>query len=229
MPRTRITVPLTTLALAAPALAQTSIDPAHKFSWSENCGWMNWRDAGSPAGAQGARFHGTFLSGFVWGENIGWINLGDGSPGPGGGAPKYANLAGTDFGVNIRANSNLEGLAWGENVGWINFDTAAALGTQRARFDAAARRFRGYAWGENIGWINLDDASHFVGLEVSCYADCDTSTGPGVLDIFDFLCFQNRFAATDPYACDCDTSSGTAVCDIFDFLCFQNAFAAGCP
>jgi hypothetical protein len=63
----------------------------------------------------------------------------------------------------------------------------------------------------------------------SCYPDCDTSTGPGVLDIFDFLCFQNRFEAGSAYACDCDTSTGGGVCDVFDFLCFQNAFAAGCP
>ncbi len=62
-----------------------------------------------------------------------------------------------------------------------------------------------------------------------CYADCDTSTGPGVLDIFDFLCFGNRFAAGDPYACDCDTSTGLGVCDIFDFLCFGNEFNNGCP
>ena len=62
-----------------------------------------------------------------------------------------------------------------------------------------------------------------------CYADCDTTTGRGVLDIFDFLCFGNRFAANDPYACDCDTSTGPGVCDIFDFLCFGNAFNAGCP
>lgn len=62
----------------------------------------------------------------------------------------------------------------------------------------------------------------------ACYADCDRSTGPCVLDIFDFLCFQNRFAAADPYACDCDTSTGRGVCDIFDFVCFGNAFAAGC-
>ncbi len=62
-----------------------------------------------------------------------------------------------------------------------------------------------------------------------CYADCDTSTGVGVLDIFDFLCFGNRFSAGDPYACDCDTSTGPLVCDIFDFLCFGNAFNAGCP
>jgi hypothetical protein len=63
----------------------------------------------------------------------------------------------------------------------------------------------------------------------ACYPDCDQSTGAGVLDIFDFLCFQDAFVNADPYACDCDTTTGTGVCDIFDFLCFQNAFVAGCP
>jgi Bacterial Ig domain len=62
-----------------------------------------------------------------------------------------------------------------------------------------------------------------------CYADCDQSTGPGVLDVFDFLCFQNSFVSGEPYACDCDTSTGMGVCDVFDFLCFQDAFVGGCP
>ena len=62
-----------------------------------------------------------------------------------------------------------------------------------------------------------------------CYADCDTSTGVGVLDIFDFRCFQSAFVAGDPYACDRSTSTGPGVCDIFDFLRFQDAFVAGCP
>ena len=62
-----------------------------------------------------------------------------------------------------------------------------------------------------------------------CYADCDQSTGVGVLDIFDFLCFQNGFVLGDPFACDCDTTTGPNVCDLLDFLCFQNAFVAGCP
>lgn len=62
-----------------------------------------------------------------------------------------------------------------------------------------------------------------------CYPDCDQGTGPGVLDIFDFLCFGNRFNQQDPYACDCDTGTGIGVCDVFDFLCFGNAFHAGCP
>jgi hypothetical protein len=55
-----------------------------------------------------------------------------------------------------------------------------------------------------------------------CYADCD---GSGDLTFFDFLCFQNLFAALDP-AADCD---GDRRFTFFDFLCFQNAFAAGCP
>lgn len=55
-----------------------------------------------------------------------------------------------------------------------------------------------------------------------CVADCDES---GALNFFDFLCFQDQFAAGDPVA-DCD---GSGELDFFDFLCFQNAFAAGCP
>jgi len=66
-------------------------------------------------------------------------------------------------------------------------------------------------------------------VETPCLADCDQSTGPGSLDIFDFLCFQDRFVNSDPRACACDTSTGLGVCDIFDFLCFQDAFASGCP
>jgi hypothetical protein len=55
-----------------------------------------------------------------------------------------------------------------------------------------------------------------------CYADADEN---GELDFFDFLAFQNEFAAGHP-ASDCDVSGAL---DFFDFLCFQNAFAAGCP
>jgi hypothetical protein len=77
------------------------------------------------------------------------------------------------------------------------------------------------------------DLSGFTGIFLMrlelCYADCDQSTGVGTLDIFDFLCFQNSFVNSEPYACDCDTSTGQLVCDVFDFLCFQNAFVSGCP
>ena len=66
-------------------------------------------------------------------------------------------------------------------------------------------------------------------LTPPCMADCDFSTGFGTLDVFDFLCFLNRFHAGAPYACDCDVSTGHGVCDIFDFLCYGQRFQAGCP
>ena len=67
-------IAVTVVAVNAPA--QSNIDPAHKFGWSENCGWMNWRDAG--AGQHGVRILPTCLTGWIWSENLGWITVGHG-------------------------------------------------------------------------------------------------------------------------------------------------------
>src|SRR6185503_13727226 len=131
------------------------------YSWGENIGWMNWRDAGDPPGSQGVRVHSSFLSGFIWAEGAGWISVGNGRPVDG---IQYGNAEGGDFGVNLESNGDLRGYAWGENIGWLAFDTRS-LGSLRARLDSAARRFRGYVWGENVGWINLDDPEQFVGID----------------------------------------------------------------
>jgi hypothetical protein len=58
-----------------------------------------------------------------------------------------------------------------------------------------------------------------------CYANCDSSTTTPLLNVNDFVCFQSRFAAADPYA-DCDRS---ATLNVNDFVCYQSRFAAGCP
>jgi hypothetical protein len=62
----------------------------------------------------------------------------------------------------------------------------------------------------------------------SCYPNCDGSTAAPVLNVQDFSCFLNRFAAGDSYA-NCDGSAAPPVLNIADFSCFLNAFAAGCP
>jgi hypothetical protein len=62
----------------------------------------------------------------------------------------------------------------------------------------------------------------------SCYANCDASTVPPVLNVSDFICFQTRFAAGDPYA-NCDGSTASPVLTVNDFQCFLNRYAAGCP
>lgn len=62
----------------------------------------------------------------------------------------------------------------------------------------------------------------------ACYANCDLGTVPPVLNIADFVCFQNRFAAGDPYA-NCDGSTVAPNLNVADFVCFLNRYAAGCP
>jgi hypothetical protein len=61
----------------------------------------------------------------------------------------------------------------------------------------------------------------------SCYANCDNSTVPPVLNANDFQCFLNRYAAGDSYA-NCDGSTVPPVLNANDFQCFLNAYAAGC-
>ncbi|MFN0133345.1 MAG: GC-type dockerin domain-anchored protein [Phycisphaerales bacterium] len=60
-----------------------------------------------------------------------------------------------------------------------------------------------------------------------CYANCDGSTATPVLNVNDFTCFLNKFAAGDASA-NCDGSTTTPVLNVNDFTCFLNAFAAGC-
>jgi len=79
----------------------------------------------------------------------------------------------------------------------------------------------------NNGWIIAngtfnDRVRGFLLIPDSCRADLD---GDGSLTIFDFLRFQNLFAAGDLLA-DFD---GDGMLTFFDFLAFQNEFSAGCP
>jgi hypothetical protein len=62
----------------------------------------------------------------------------------------------------------------------------------------------------------------------TCYANCDASTLPPVLNVNDFTCFLNKYAANDPYA-NCDASTIAPVLNVNDFTCFTNRYAAGCP
>ena len=64
-------------------------------------------------------------------------------------------------------------------------------------------------------------------LTGACYANCDASTTSPVLNVLDFQCFLNRFAAGDSYA-NCDGSTTAPVLNVLDFSCFLNRFAAGC-
>ena len=206
------------LAASSTVLAQSNISSVQKYDWSENAGWLNWRDSGSPLAAQGARISTSIMSGFVWSENVGYINLGDGAPSAG---QFYSNSSGADFGVNIAADGVLSGYAWGENIGWINFHTASTLAAsgQHARFDRGSGRLLGFAWAENIGWVNLGDSTRFVGI--ACRADFNADGFVNSQDFFDFI---NAFFALDPIA-DYNADAFINSQDYFDFL---TAFFGGC-
>jgi hypothetical protein len=144
----------------------------------------------------------------------GWTQGRLGGPNAGGSDAFLARYDSAGAGVWIRQfGTTVDDIAWALTPGAVG-SVVIAGGT------------KGSLAGPNAG---ADDGFLAQYAIESCYADCDQSTGAGVLDIFDFLCFQNAFVNSDPYACDCDVTTGPLVCDIFDFLCFQNAFVGGCP
>ncbi len=82
----------------------------------------------------------------------------------------------------------------------------------------------GYAVSDATG---QEQAFLWVGPD-PCYPNCDQSTAPPALNVLDFVCFLNAFAAGDGYA-NCDGSTTPPALNILDFVCFINRFAAGCP
>jgi trimeric autotransporter adhesin len=71
----------------------------------------------------------------------------------------------------------------------------------------------------------------------ACYANCDGSTTEPILNVDDFTCFINEYAAAQTlpheqqiasYA-NCDNSTTAPALNVDDFTCFINEYAAGCP
>jgi hypothetical protein len=73
--------------------------------------------------------------------------------------------------------------------------------------------------------------------EPPCYANCDGSTTAPILNVEDFTCFINEFAAASQlphqqqltHYANCDQSTTAPVLNVEDFTCFINKFAQGCP
>jgi hypothetical protein len=69
-----------------------------------------------------------------------------------------------------------------------------------------------------------------------CYANCDQSTTPPILNVEDFSCFINQFASAQGLAhelqlthyANCDQSTTPPVLNVEDFSCFINRFSQGC-
>jgi hypothetical protein len=133
-----------------PVFAATTIDPANKYAYAANLGWLDWRGDTN----NGATIGEYVCSGSIYSANVGWINLGSGSPTNG---IYYQNLSANDFGVNHDGLGNLRGYAWGANIGWVNFESNGA-----PKVDLFTGKISGSVWSANCGWISLSNAAAFV-------------------------------------------------------------------
>jgi hypothetical protein len=141
----------------------------------------------------------------------------------------------------------LYGITWGALAG----PNAGVYGDHfLARYTAAGERLWLRQWGTPLadhpqasapdaaggvyvaGWRtysagggSLATLAHFAG---PCYPNCDNSTAAPALNIADFTCFLQQFAAANPYT-NCDQSTMPPMLNIADFTCFLQKFAAGCP
>jgi hypothetical protein len=112
----------------------------------------------------------------------------------------------------------------GDHLWTSQFGTPAREWAFSVAAGSAGGAFVAGVTGGSFGGANLGMNDAFLAYFASglCYPDCD---GSGMLDVFDFLCFQNVFLAADPYA-DCD---GDGMLSFQDFVYFQTEFLAGCP
>jgi len=101
------------LCACTPGLAAGNIDPADKYAWSTNAGWINFNPAFG-----GVTVYSDHLEGYAWWENIGWIRMGAHT----GGSPHtYDNSSDTGYGVNHDGSGNLSGYAWSASANYFNY------------------------------------------------------------------------------------------------------------
>ena len=100
---------------------------------------------------------------------------------------------------------------WSQNV-------SAAVGVARIQCIDLYSQMAGFRW---------DDLSLQPVVAQSCYANCDGSTSAPCLNVNDFICFNNLYAASSTSA-NCDGSTIAPILNVNDFICFNNLYAAGC-
>jgi hypothetical protein len=114
------------------------------------------------------------------------------------------------------------------DLNWYTIDGGGATYLAAGQYSLGATAGQPDAGSMSGGLFELGSGFWHGVIELSCYPNCDQSTTPPLLNVLDFSCFINAFAAGDSYA-NCDNSSTPPVLNVLDFACFINAFAAGCP
>jgi hypothetical protein len=111
----------------------------------------------------------------------------------------------------------------GFDLSWFTIDGGASAASTGANYTLVGTSGQPDAYAVLGGfWTALAGPS-----TTPCYPNCDGSTQTPVLNVADFTCFLQKFAASDPYA-NCDNSTTPPVLNVADFTCFLTKFAAGC-
>jgi len=139
----------------------------------------------------------------------------------------YGNFGGPSIGDYdvFMANFDSAGTQkWVQKLGTTTYDYPSSIITDKASGF--------YVAGMTEGVIGASSAGAYDGFIVrygtGCYANCDGSTALPVLNVNDYVCFLNHYAAADPYA-NCDDSTAAPILNVNDFICFMNNYATGCP
>jgi hypothetical protein len=126
----------------------------------------------------------------------------------------YSPLPPNQWGVTRFTDFALAHFAGGASGGGTQFNNAGTLVVA--------------AWPEIPAQPLTTNALLRVDVPRFCYPNCDLSLTPPTLNVADFTCFLQRYAAGDVYA-NCDQSTAPPLLNVADFACFLQQFAAGCP
>ncbi len=186
--------------------------------------------AGGQSASRIARWDGSSWSAVGSGVNntVTSLAVHDGD-GPGGAGPEL--IVGGSFSAAGAVTATR--LARWNGSAWSALGSAGAEGadnTVLALASVASANARGLYIGGTFNAVGGVSSSRFARWECQqglCYANCDESVAAPILNVADFTCFLQRFAAGQPYA-NCDASTAQPVLNVADFTCFLQRFAAGC-
>jgi hypothetical protein len=119
-------------------------------------------------------------------------------------------------------------------LGGVDLTVSRSAGSGEASRAYLSTRF---ASGESPITATRMEFTFVAGGGPVCYANCDGSTTAPILNVEDFTCFINEFAAATQlpheqqltHYANCDQSTTAPVLNVEDFTCFINQFAQGCP
>ena len=131
------------------------------------------------------------------------------------------------------ASSDASGYQWRKNLVEIGGATNATYSIASvAQADAGSYDCEVFSL---CGQANSQAAT--LTVSAGCYANCDQSTVPPVVNAGDFTCFLQQFSAAvllsgaqqQTHYANCDGSSIFPQVNAGDFTCFLQKYAAGCP